>query len=192
MLNKLSELTLACVPCWLLAGIAQAEDGQIELTGSATDNACTITTGGVNKSVTLDAVRITDFAPTVGSVLTDKAMQFSIRLNNCNTASCKNVAITFIGQQDSTDPTLLGLTGENQVRGIEIQVTDARNGSKLLLSTPTADYDLRAQSNTFDFTAAYVRTAAGTTIGEGDDALTTSGIGTGQVHVLASVDVTYK
>ena len=192
MLNKLSQITLACGACWLLAGTAQAADGQIEFTGSVTDNACTITTGDVNKSVTLDPVRIADFAPTVGSVLTDKAKPFSISLDNCSTATRKNVAITFSGQQDSTDPTLLGLTGENQVRGIAIQIADARNGNKLPLNTPTADYDLRAQSNTFDFTAAYVRTVADTTTGEGEDAVTTSGIGTGQVHALASFDVTYK
>lgn len=190
MLNKLSQLTLACGACWLLAGTAQAADGQIEFTGSVTDNACTITTGDVNKSVTLDAVRIADFQSTVGS--TAKAKKFTISLDNCSFATKKNVAITFSGQQDANDSTLLGLTGENQVKGIAIQIADARDGKKLPLNTPTADYDLRAQSNTFDFTAAYVRTVADTTTGEGDDAVTTSGIGTGQVHALASFDVTYK
>jgi major type 1 subunit fimbrin (pilin) len=37
-----------------------------------------------------------------------------------------------------------------------------------------------------------VRTAADVTTGTGDAAVTTSGIGTGQVNALASFDVTYK
>ncbi|MBA6097335.1 MULTISPECIES: fimbrial protein [Pseudomonas] len=190
MLKKMSQLTLTCSAFWLLAGPAHAADGQIQFTGAVTDNACTITTGDANKTVTLDTVRIADFAPTVGSIAKEKS--FSISLDNCSFATKKNVAITFSGQQDASDPTLLGLSGENQVKGIAIQIADARTGKKLPLNTPTADYDLRAQSNTFDFTAAYVRTATDITSGEGKDAITTSGIGTGQVHALASFDVTYK
>ncbi|MCF5722321.1 fimbrial protein [Pseudomonas syringae] len=191
MLNTLSKFTLACGACWLLASTcAQAADGQIEFTGTVTDNACTIKTGDANKSVTLDPVRIADFGPTVGAVAKEKA--FSISLDNCSIATKSNVAITFSGQQDRNDPTLLGLTGENQVRGVAIQIADTRTGNKVPLNQATADYDLRAQSNTFDFTAAYVRTIADTTSGEGADAVTTSGIGTGQVYALASFDVTYK
>jgi major type 1 subunit fimbrin (pilin) len=190
MLNKLSQITLACGASWLLAGTAQAADGQIQFTGSVTDNACTITTGDVNKSVTMDAVRIADFGATVGS--TAKPKEFSISLDNCSFATMKNVAITFSGQQDASDPTLLGLTGENQVKGIAIKIADARNGNAVPLNAATADYKLRAQSNTFNFTAAYVRTAADVTTGTGDAAVTTSGIGTGQVNALASFDVTYK
>lgn len=190
MLNKLSQITLACGACWLLAGTVQAADGQIQFNGSVTDNACTITTGDVNKSVTMDPVRIADFGPTVGA--TAKPKEFSISLDNCSFATKKNVAITFSGQQDASDPTLLGLTGSSQVKGIAIQIADARTGNKVPLNTATADYDLRTQTNTFDFTAAYVRTVADVTTGTGDAAVTTSGIGTGQVNALASFDVTYK
>ena len=133
MLKKLSQLTLACGACWLLADTAQAADGQIEFTSSVTDNACTITTDDVNKSVSLDAVRIADFAPTMDSVLTDKARLFSISLDNCIAATRKNVVTTFSGQQDSSDSTLLGLAGENHVRGLAIQIANARNGNKLPL-----------------------------------------------------------
>lgn len=191
MFNALSKYTLACGACWLLAGTAaHAADGQIEFTGSVTDNACTITTGDVSKSVALDPVRIADFGTNVGA--TAKKNAFSISLDNCSFATKRSVAITFSGQQDASDASLLGLTGENQVRGIAIQIADARTGKILPLNTPTDDYNLRTQSNTFDFTAAYVRTAADETTGEGVDAVTTSGIGTGQVHALASFDVTYK
>jgi major type 1 subunit fimbrin (pilin) len=189
MLNTLGKYTLACGTCWLLASTAaQAADGQIEFTGSVTDNACTITTGSTNKSVPLEPVQISAFGPNVGAPAGEK--NFSISLDNCSTATRKNVAITFSGQQDANDPTLLGLTGENQVRGIAIQISDARTGNKLPLNEPTADYDLRPQSNTFNFVAAYVRTVADTK--DEEDGVTESGIGTGQVYALASFDVTYK
>ncbi len=87
MLNKLSQITLACGACWLLAGTAQAADGQIQFTGSVTDNACTIKTGDESKSVTLDPVRIADFGKTVGATAKPKA--FSISLDNCSTATKK-------------------------------------------------------------------------------------------------------
>ncbi len=190
MLNTLSKLTLACGATCLLASTASfADSGQIVFTGSVTDNACTIATSDITKSVTLDPVRIADFGTAVGSKA--KPKNFSLSLENCSIDAKQNASITFSGQPDSSDPTLLGLTGENQVKGIAIQIDDARNGSKVALNAPV-EYALRKQSNTFDFTASYVRTAADTVVGSGDDAVTTPGIGTGQVNALATFDVTYR
>lgn len=190
MLNTLSKLTLACgATCLLASGASFADSGQVVFTGTVTDNACTISTADVSKSVSLDPVRIADFANTVGSKAKPKS--FSLNLENCSTNAKKSVAITFSGQPDATDATWLGLKGSNQVKGIAIQIDDARNGSKVALNAPV-EYALRNQENTFDFTASYVRTALDTTVGSGDDAVTTSGIGTGQVNALATFDVTYK
>lgn len=190
MLNNIVRYPSLCATSLLmiLATTAHAADGQVEFTGSVSDNACTITTDSVNKAVSLGQVQLSSFAAEVGS--TANSTPFSISLENCSTATKKNVAITFSGQQDVTDATLLGLTGSNQVAGLAIQINDARTGSKLPLNTPTTDYVLRPQSNTYDFTAAYVRTAADT-LGS-DGSVTASGIGTGQVYALASFDVTYK
>lgn len=188
MHKSLSSLTLAC---GLLASAgAFADSGQIVFTGSVTDNACTINTNDITKSVTLDPVRIADFANRVGAKA--KPKNFSLTLDNCSLATRNNVQIKFSGQPDQGDTTLLGLTGENQVQGIAIQIDDARTGAKVPLNVATADYALRTQSNTFDFVASYVRTATDVTVGEGSDQVTTSGIGTGQVNALATFDVTYR
>lgn len=190
MLNTLSKFTLACGATCLLASTASfADSGQIVFTGSVTDNACTISTSDVSKSVTLDPVRVADFASAVGSKAKPKT--FSLSLENCSTDAKKNASITFSGQPDGTDPTLLGLKGDSQVKGVAIQIDDSRNGNKVALNAPV-DYALRNQSNTFDFTASYVRTVADTVTGSGDSAVTTSGIGTGQVNALATFDVTYR
>lgn len=167
---------------------AQAADGQVEFSGSINDNACTIVSANVKKAVDMGQVRLIDFANTVGA--TAGAVPFSISLENCSTATLKNASITFRGQQSATDPTILGMTGDNQVAGVGIQINDARTGNKLALNTASNDYALRPQSNTFDFTASYVRLAVDT---EGKDgAAGIRGIGTGQVNALASFDVTYK
>lgn len=191
MTHKVGKYTALCGSSLLVLMAAvsvQAADGQVEFTGSINDNACTIVSENVKKAVDLGQVRLIDFANTVGA--TAGSVPFSISLENCSTATLKNAAITFRGQQSATDPTILGMTGDNQVAGVGIQINDARTGSKLALNTASNDFVLRPQTNTFDFTASYVRLVVDTEGKEG--AAGVRGIGTGQVNALASFDVTYK
>lgn len=191
MVKNICKCTTLCGSSLLLmmaVASAQASDGQVEFTGSINDNACTISSENVKKSVDMGQVRLMDFANTVGA--TAGAVPFSISLENCSTATMKNAAITFSGQQSATDPTILGMTGANQVKGVGIQINDARTGNKLPLNTASTDYVLRPQSNTFDFTASYVRLAADAEGADGKPGI--SAIGTGEVNALASFDVTYK
>ncbi|AZE95471.1 Long polar fimbria protein A precursor [Pseudomonas orientalis] len=191
MTHKVGKYTALCGSSLLVlmaAVNAQAADGQVEFTGSINDNACTITSTNVKKAVDLGQVRLIDFANTVGA--TAGSVPFSISLENCSTSTLKNAAITFRGQQSATDPTVLGMSGDNQVAGVGIQINDARTGSKLALNTASNDFALRPQTNTFDFTASYVRLVVDTEGKEG--AAGVRGIGTGQVNALASFDVTYK
>lgn len=184
MFQAIGKYTLLCGSSMLIvmaAATAQAADGQVEFTGVINDNPCTINSESVKKSVDMGQVRIADFANTVGA--TAGATPFSISLENCSGPTLKNALIKFSGQQAVTDATVLGMTGENQIPGVGIQINDARTGSKLALNTATP-YILRPQGNTFDFTASYVRLVA--------DTEKVSGIGTGKVNALASFDVTYK
>ena len=191
MLHKMGKLSALCGSSLLVlmaATSANAADGQVEFTGIVNDNACTINSESVKKSVDMGQVRIADFANTVGS--TAGETPFSISLENCIGSTLKNASIKFSGQQAATDATVLGMVGSNQVKGLGIQIADARTGDKLPLNTASTDYVLRPQSNTFDFTASYVRLVADTPAAE--DAPATRGIGTGTVNALATFDVTYK
>lgn len=191
MFQKMGKYTALCASSLLvmIAVNAHAADGQVEFTGSINDNACTINSGVLKTSVDMGQVRIADFANTVGS--TAGSTPFSVSLENCSTSTLKNVSIKFSGQQSATDDTVLGMSGTNQVTGVGIQINDARTGSKLPLNTASTDYVLRPQTNTFDFTASYVRLVADTAaVPEGAAAV--RGIGTGKVNALASFDVTYK
>ena len=193
MFQKFGKYTALCGSSLLIvmaAATAQAADGQVEFTGTINDNACTINSESVKKSVDMGQVRIADFPNTVGAVATTGATPFSISLENCSGSTLKNASIKFSGQQSGTDATVLGMTGENQVSGVGIQINDARTGNKLPLNTASNDYVLRPQSNTFDFTASYVRLVADTEASE--DTPGVRGIGTGKVNALASFDVTYK
>ena len=191
MFQKMGKYTALCASSLLVmvAASAQAADGQVEFTGSINDNACTINSGVLKTSVDMGQVRIADFANTVGS--TAGSTPFSISLENCSTSTLKNVSIKFSGQQSATDSTVLGMSGANQVTGVGVQINDARTGSKLPLNTASADYVLRPQTNTFDFTASYVRLVADTVAG-GEGGAPVRNIGTGKVNALASFDVTYK
>lgn len=193
MFQKFGKYTALCGSSLLIvmaAATAQAADGQVEFTGTINDNACTINSESVKKSVDMGQVRIADFPNTVGAVATSGATPFSISLENCSGSTLKNASIKFSGQQSGTDATVLGMTGENQVSGVGIQINDARTGNKLALNTASNDYVLRPQSNTFDFTASYVRLVADTEAS--GDTPGVRGIGTGKVNALASFDVTYK
>ena len=193
MFQKIGKYTAFCGSSLLIAiaaATAQAADGQVEFTGTINDNACTINSESVKKAVDMGQVRIADFPNTVGAVATAGATPFSISLENCSGSTLKNASIKFSGQQSGTDATVLGMTGENQVSGVGIQINDARTGNKLPLNTASNDYVLRPQSNTFDFTASYVRLVADTEASE--DTPGVRGIGTGKVNALASFDVTYK
>lgn len=193
MFKKFGQYTALCGSSLLIvmaAATAQAADGQVEFTGTINDNACTINSESVKKSVDMGQVRIADFPNTVGAVATTGATPFSISLENCSGSTLKNASIKFSGQQSGTDATVLGMTGENQVSGVGIQINDARTGNKLALNTASNDYVLRPQSNTFDFTASYVRLVADTEAS--GDTPGVRGIGTGKVNALASFDVTYK
>ncbi|MBW3504430.1 MULTISPECIES: fimbrial protein [unclassified Pseudomonas] len=193
MFQKIGKYTALCGSSLLIVmatATAQAADGQVEFTGTINDNACTINSESVKKAVDMGQVRIADFPNTVGAVATAGATPFSISLENCSGSTLKNASIKFSGQQSGTDATVLGMTGENQVSGVGIQINDARTGNKLPLNTASNDYVLRPQSNTFDFTASYVRLVADTEASE--DTQGVRGIGTGKVNALASFDVTYK
>ena len=193
MFQKIGKYTALCGSSLLIAmaaATAQAADGQVEFTGTINDNACTINSESVKKAVDMGQVRIADFPNTVGAVATAGATPFSISLENCSGSTLKNASIKFSGQQSGTDATVLGMTGENQVSGVGIQINDARTGNKLPLNTASNDYVLRPQSNTFDFTASYVRLVADTEASEGTQGV--RGIGTGKVNALSSFYVTYK
>ena len=193
MFQKIGKYTALCGSSLLIvmaAATAQAADGQVEFTGTINDNACTINSESVKKAVDMGQVRIADFPNTVGAVATAGATPFSISLENCSGSTLKNASIKFSGQQSGTDATVLGMTGDNQVSGVGIQINDARTGNKLPLNTASNDYVLRPQSNTFDFTASYVRLVADTEAS--GDTPGVRGISTGKVNALASFDVTYK
>ncbi|WP_338648803.1 fimbrial protein [Pseudomonas sp. ML2-2023-3] len=186
MFQKIGKYTALCGSSMLIvmaAATAQAADGQVEFTGVINDNPCTINSESVKKSVDMGQVRIADFGDSVGATAS-VSTPFSISLENCSGPTLKNASIKFSGQQAMNDPTLLGMTGENQVTGIGIQISDVKSNIKLALNTASPDYELRPQGNTFDFKATYVRLVA--------DTGGVSGIGTGKVNALASFDVTYK
>ena len=60
MFQKMGKYTALCGASLLIAmaaATAQAADGQVEFTGTINDNACTINSESVKKSVEMDQVR---------------------------------------------------------------------------------------------------------------------------------------
>ncbi|UNM20060.1 type 1 fimbrial protein [Pseudomonas sp. ArH3a] len=190
MFNKMGKYSALCGSSLLIlmaAANVQAADGEVEFTGSITDGACTITGSSVKQAVKLPQVRVADFANTVGA--TTGKTPFSISLEDCSTETKKNASITFSGVAAATDPDVLGMTGENRVGGVGIQIGN-KAGEKLALNTASVDHLMTVGSNTFDFSAAYVRLVADVPASDGVPAQVN--MGTGIVNALATFDVSYK
>lgn len=160
---KLSQIALATLLSAGLATSAMAAtsntgSGTVTFKGSIISGACSIAPGSVDQTVELGSIN--------KAVLLNKGSSnprtFTIELEDCDTSVANSVSITFSGNANSTDTTLLGISSS---AGAAIQITDG-NGTPIKLGETTSDtHKLQEGSNTLLF-SAYV-TGVGTDINEG-------------------------
>lgn len=120
--------------------------GSVTFTGSIIDSPCSIAPESSNQTVDLGQV---------SSVLLSNAgnstpRNFTIELEKCDTATKKNVTITFDGTKDAINNKLLGVTGS--AKGAGVVVTDG-SGTQITLGTPSAARSLLNGNNKLVFSA---------------------------------------
>ncbi|MHC9002345.1 fimbrial protein [Enterobacter adelaidei] len=136
--------------------------GQVNFTGSITDDACTIVNTVTSPlDVPLGTYGSNEFTA-VGSETAKKDVK--IALSNCP-ATVTSASVNFDGTSDATNASLLALTDEAGVAtGVGIQLYD-KDQSPLALHTPSSAHDLVTGDNVLPFYAAYKSTAATVTAG---------------------------
>lgn len=136
--------------------------GQVNFTGSITDDACTITnTVSSPLAVTLGKYSSKEFKAAGDSTA---KMGFKIALTSCPATATK-ASVNFDGTSDATNASLLKLTQDTGVAtGVGIQLYDDA-GAELALHDASKSYTLVTGDNNLAFNAAYKSTAATVTAG---------------------------
>jgi type 1 fimbria pilin len=155
----LPSLLIGCL--WL--PVSQAHDGTVNITGSITDNTCSVSAASKNMTVSMGNVSSKIFYR-AGDGTAYRA--FSISLEKCGGAA-SHVSVTFAGTTDSQDASLLTLTGgAGAATGMGVGIYD-KDKNLIPLNTSSEGEDLvpNQASVTLSFYARYV--ANGATVASG-------------------------
>lgn len=141
--------------------------GTIHFNGELVNAACAVSTQSSDQTVKLGQYRTAAFAK-VGD--TSAQVPFTIVLNDCDASVSTMASVSFSGQTDATDPTLLSInSGGNSstATGVGIEILDS--ASKVLTpdgSTFSTKKTLINGTNTLPFTARYKSTTTTATAGQ--------------------------
>lgn len=144
-------LTLLSVSA-LSAANVYAADGQINFTGTITDEACTVTNNTTNPlNVALGTVSKNAFT---GAGSTAAPTKFTIALTDCP-ATVTSATVKFDGTSANSGNTALQLTQESGVAtNVGVQISDSSN-VVIPLYTASKAYALSTGANNLDFIARY-------------------------------------
>lgn len=173
MFMKFNKMALSLAAGIAFAsGVAHADTvtvngGTIHFNGELVNAACAVSTQSSDQTVKLGQYRTAAFAK-VGD--TSAQVPFTIVLNDCDTSVSTMASVSFSGQTDATDPTLLSInSGGNSstATGVGIEILDS--ASKVLTpdgSTFSTKKTLINGTNTLPFTARYKSTTTTATAGQ--------------------------
>lgn len=151
-------ITLAVFAALGLSQASFASDGTVKFVGDITATPCEVAQNSWNQTVQMSQVKTSAFAD-AGAKSADK--KFQIDLVSCDVATLKNVNVSFQGQSDATDATLLALDGgQGAAQNVGIAIYDAK-GQKIAFGSNSPDTALKAGVNSLYFSAAYVATKKG-------------------------------
>jgi type 1 fimbria pilin len=137
--------------------------GTINFEGRVVDGACAVSVDSLNQTITLDQVRAAKLASPGEAAGQQKF--FNIKLEECDTTSYSNVAVTFNGQSDATAAgALANTTGAGAATNVALQLY-GQDGQPLALGTASADTLLNDGQNILSFGVDYIATEAAATSG---------------------------
>ncbi|WP_196319676.1 fimbrial protein [Burkholderia cepacia] len=153
VLRWLMEGGLACalLPCW-----ADTAPYNLHITGTVIPTSCDV----INQSINVPMGEVgTWIFQSVGA--TSPQQKFQINLDNC-TGNVTGASVTFTGNKDGSDPSLLALSDTtavgsgNMATNVAVQILDS-TGKPLALYAPAAQ-SIRPGSNALKFSLRYKAT----------------------------------
>lgn len=156
----------------LLAGAAQADvvtvnGGTVHFEGKLINAACSVSTKSANQTVQLGQYRTAMFTK-VGD--TSALIPFTIVLNDCDPSVAQTAAVSFSGQADAVNNSLLAIASSENTstaKGVGIEILDeASNPLKPDGGVTSVAHTLFEGTNTLNFSARYKATAATTSPGQ--------------------------
>ncbi|PTT54347.1 fimbrial protein [Aeromonas sp. HMWF014] len=136
----------------LLCGSAVAADsagsGKVTFNGEIINAPCSVDSDSVDQVVYLGQISTKQLAN--GGESDEKNGKFSIKLLNCDITEKDAIKVTFSGNKDSFEPSLLVIGGQAAGAGIKMI---APGGIPVVLGQPTAAYGLTTGDNELPFTA---------------------------------------
>ncbi|HCB2860385.1 fimbrial protein [Klebsiella aerogenes] len=157
---------IALIAAMGLAGISAAHaadqgHGTVTFTGSIIDAPCSISPDSIDQTVPLG--QVSDSA--LANQGTSTPVPFQIKLEGCVLDENNSVSATFAGMADSTDDSMLGLSGTAQGAGIVIA---DQSGQQLDLGTASNAQTLLEGDNSLQFSAYLKGDAGSATVVPGD------------------------
>lgn len=152
---------------FVLSGIAAnasavEPDGTVDFTGDIVNTPCIVSSDSTALKVNLNKVKASTFT-TVGTTSPD--VDFKITLEQCDTSTSNSAQVTFTGQSDSTNVSLLQVTpGADAATGVGIELTDS-TGKAFDLNGLSAENALQNGTSELNFRAHYKSTLAAVTPG---------------------------
>lgn len=160
-------LSLAVISTLALSSSAFAIDGTIQFKGQIVDTPCVVSSSTQNFEVNMGQVKKSDLDGSAGRQA-PTGTAFQIKLEDCDTTTYNTANITFTGIGVAGQPDLLQTTlGSGAASGVGIKLYDY-NSVQIPLNTASNGMTLVNGSNTLNFSAYYISTAAAVTTGYGN------------------------
>ncbi|TBL69130.1 fimbrial protein [Hafnia alvei] len=132
-----------------VSAATDAGHGTVTFTGSIIDAPCSIAPDSSNQIIPLGQISNVSLKAN-GNLGTSVPVPFSIKLQQCDSSTLKNVTTTFTGSASAADQDLLGITGT--AKGASIAITDGAS-SLIKLGAPSNAQVLADGDNELRFTA---------------------------------------
>ncbi|KDO00466.2 fimbrial protein [Pseudomonas donghuensis] len=128
------------------AASAVGGSGKVNFIGSIIDAPCSLDAESKDQTVRMDEIS----NKTLANQGESSMQSFNIELKQCDISKMKKVKVTFGGDADITDPTLLGIAGS--AKGAGIALTNG-SGAQVKLGEASAARTLLEGNNTLAFGA---------------------------------------
>ena len=115
-LNRIALAIIGALALGSTAAHAAPGGGKVNFEGSIIDAPCSLDAKSVDQTVRLDQIS----NKVLANNGTSDTAAFNIELRQCDITTMKKVKITFGGDIDTTDPTLLAIAGTARGAGIEL------------------------------------------------------------------------